>query len=267
MRGLRRLGSLVLLVPWSWSCATESGEESGVGGASGCVPGKVEECACPGGGPKGTQSCNASGTSFGECTGCGSGSGGGAGWPGSGGAGGSGATGGAGGGSGGASGGGGGSGGSGGASCPANHCTNGSLDCDEKKVDCGGTGCPACPYEVADCVESPKNGNEICDDQAFQVGAPGNYLLVCLNHAGGTIYVASNTGPKMTDGISRCQGWETNGQNAWDHLQYIQKLVCDSDQKQLAVDLTSYVGQNLWMGAHDAPAGGGHNTQSCLVKK
>jgi len=257
----------VLLVPWSWSCATESGEESGVGGASGCVPGKVEECACPGGGPKGTQSCNASGTSFGECTGCGSGSGGGAGWPGSGGAGGSGATGGAGGGSGGASGGGGGSGGSGGASCPANHCTNGSLDCDEKKVDCGGTGCPACPYEVADCVESPKNGNEICDDQAFQVSAPGNYLLVCLNHAGGTIYVASNTGPKMTDGISRCQGWETNGQNAWDHLQYIQKLVCDSDQKQLAVDLTSYVGQNLWMGAHDAPAGGGHNTQSCLVKK
>lgn len=256
----RFLGPLVILGSVSFACAGESSDDGAGGSAASCVPGKVEACACPGGGPTGTQACAADGKSFGPCTGCGNG--GAAGWP-SGGA--------AGGGTGGApSGGSGGtaaSGGTGGASCPANHCQNGIVDCDEQKLDCGGATCPACPYEVADCFQSPKNGNEICDDEAFKVAAPGSYLLVCLNDNGGTIYVASNTGPKMSDGISRCQGWETNNLNAWDHLQYIATLVCDSDQKQLAVDLSSYVGQTLWIGAHDAPGGGGHNTQSCLVQK
>jgi len=121
---------------------------------------------------------------------------------------------------------------------------------------------------VADCIESPKNGSEICDDQAWQVQSPGSPLvLVCLNANGGTIYVASNTGPKMTDGIERCQGWETNQLNAWDNLNYIAKLVCDADQKSLDVDLSGSVGSVVYIGVHDAPTGGGHNTQSCFAWK
>lgn len=92
-------------------------------------------------------------------------------------------------------------------------------------------------------------------------------MLVCLNANGGTIYVASNTGPKMTDGVERCQGWETNQLNAWDNLNYIAKLVCDADQKSLEVDLSASVGSVVYIGVHDAPAGGGHDTQSCFAWK
>lgn len=160
-----------------------------------------------------------------------------------------------------------GSGGSGGANCPSDHCTDTLQNCTETGVDCGG-GCAPCPYVVADCIESPKNGSEICDDQAWQVQSPGSPLvLVCLNANGGTIYVASNTGPKMTDGVERCQGWETNQLNAWDNLNYIAKLVCDADQKSLDVDLSASVGSVVYIGVHDAPAGGGHNTQSCFAWK
>jgi hypothetical protein len=123
-------------------------------------------------------------------------------------------------------------------------------------------------YSASDCLATANNDAEVCDDNVADVPTPPTGLvLVCLNANGGTTYISSNTGPVMSDGIARCQGWELNGQNAWDHLQYVVQLVCDSAQKTLAVDLTSSVGSAIWIGSHDNPAGGGDSTPSCLAYK
>ncbi len=208
-----------------------------------CVPGRQVTCPCPGG-AEGVQVCNPDGKSFGACA-CASadsGTGGNvsdAGWPDA--SGGSTATGGTGGGGGGTGGASGGAGGSGGSS----------------------------DYTQADCLVSSNNGSEICDDESFQVPSPTPALvLVCLNDNGGMTYIASNTGPKMSDGIQRCQGWETSQppENPWDHLQYLFKLQCDQTQKVLDVDLSGQ--SHVYVGTHDYPtAGAGHNTPVCLALK
>lgn len=238
------------------ACASSTPE------AKDCTPGTSVACTCTSG-KTGAQSCSDNGSSYGpcECTGSGGSGGsvgGGAGWPGTGSAAGSGGS---------STGGNAGSGTGGGDVC-AGHCGNGTKDCGETSTDCGGGECGACVYTQADCIQSANNGSEVCDDEAWQVATPGKpMVLVCINDNGGVTYVSSNTGPKMSDGVERCQGWETNGQNAWDYLQYISKITCDSLQKQIDVDLSTYVGTVLHIGTHDNPAGGGHNTPSCLAWK
>jgi len=116
------------------------------------------------------------------------------------------------------------------------------------------------------CDEEIRNGSEICDDAAF--GVPDPYeprALVCVTGEGGVGYVASNTGPTMSDGIARCQGWEENGQDAWDHLQYVEQLTCGYDGQVLEVDLEAWRGQTMWVGVHDHPLGGGHMTHVCIA--
>lgn len=238
--------------------------------AADCTPGKSVACTCPNGW-SGAQVCDQSGSGYGacECTGGGGSGGTGAGgWPGTGGGAGSGSGGTASGGVGGGGTGGGGAGGTGGGGACAGHCTNGVKDCGETGSDCGGGECAPCVYTQADCIQSANNGSEVCDDEAWQVATPGKpMVLVCISGNGGVSYVASNTGPKMPDGVERCQGWETNGQNAWDHLQYMFKITCDSTQKQIDVDLSAQVGNVVYIGTHDNPAGGGHNNPSCLAWK
>jgi hypothetical protein len=153
---LRWLGRFAVLGSLSFACAANSDDgAAGGGGTTSCVPGKVEECPCPGVGPKGTQICAADGKSFGECTGCGSGGGGG--WP-SGGAAGSGAAGsGA---TGGASGGGGGTtGGSGGPAArrvrPIIATTASSTATRRRRTVAAALARPVLTRSP-DCVESPK---------------------------------------------------------------------------------------------------------------
>jgi hypothetical protein len=217
-------------------CASEEASD-----ATSCVPGAQVVCDCPGN-AKGFQVCDATGNSYGECTGCSSGTGGGSGsggFPTTGGSGGM-VTGGAGGAS---------SGGTGGTST-------------------GGTGGGAGPvYTSADCLITANNDEEVCDDAQAEVPVTGALVLVCLTANGGKTYISKNTGPVMFDGISRCQGWEDNGQNAWDHLQYIYTLDCTTAQATLDVDLSSYVGQTIWVGVHDQPTGGGDNTPVCVAVK
>ena len=119
----------------------------------------------------------------------------------------------------------------------------------------------ACPQGCA------RNGSEICDDEGFQVpDPPVTVYLVCDNDNGGIAYVSTNTGPPCCgDGIPRCQGWEENGLNAWDYLDYIATLECTSAGLTLQVDLSSYVGQHLHFGSHDHPSGGGHMTMACIA--
>lgn len=111
--------------------------------------------------------------------------------------------------------------------------------------------------------------SEICDDAAWTVEPPGTDLvIVCLTDAGGIIYVATNTGPPdPVDGIQRCQGWELAGENAWDHLSYLYQLQCDQEQELLEIDLSAYVGQKRYFGAHHHPNGGGQLTHICLAHK
>ncbi len=121
-------------------------------------------------------------------------------------------------------------------------------------------------YTESDCLVSPTNDNEVCDDEGFTVGSNTDLALVCMGNQGGKVYIASNTGPVMFDGIPRCQGWENNGQNAWDHLDYIAAIVCDGTQSVLEVDLSNWAGQKVYVGVHDHPnAGVGHNTMACIV--
>lgn len=90
-------------------------------------------------------------------------------------------------------------------------------------------------------------------------------MLVCLEATGGQIYIATNTAIDI-DNVPRCSGRENNGQNAWDHLDYIAgPLTCDAEQKTLPFDLTPYVGQTLWFGAHNHPNGGGSGTTACMA--
>ena len=111
-----------------------------------------------------------------------------------------------------------------------------------------------------------RNGSEICDDEVFGVEAGVQYGLLCAQAGGGISYVSRNTGPTMSDGMERCQGWEENGQNAWDHLDYISKTICENEGDVLEIDLSDYVGGHLWFGSHDLPDGGGDMTNTCLAR-
>jgi hypothetical protein len=124
----------------------------------------------------------------------------------------------------------------------------------------------ATAYTIDDCIKSARNGSEICDDTAFFVPAGADLVLVCLDDNGGMGYVSSNTGPVMEDGMARCQGWEEQGLNAWNHLEYVDSLVCDEPQKLIELDLPA--GSKRWMGIHDYPQiGQGHFTMACLADK
>lgn len=161
------------------------------------------------------------------------------------------------------------------ATCVAD-CDTGASCCGDGCVDLltDGANCGACDRSCTDddchggacCLESCRNGSEICDDQAFQVPSPYvTMYLVCRNGNGGVAYVATNTGPMMSDGVYRCQGWEENGQNAWDYLDYVVTLICNTAGQQIEVDLSAYAGSTLYVGAHDLPEGGGHMTDVCIA--
>jgi hypothetical protein len=122
------------------------------------------------------------------------------------------------------------------------------------------------PYTIDDCIKSARNGCEICDDAVFVVPNNTELVLVCLDDNGGKGYISSNTGPKMEDGVARCQGWEQKGLKAWDYLNYVDSLVCDKPQKLINLNLTP--GKKYWMGIHDYPkVGKGHFTMACLAPK
>ncbi len=116
------------------------------------------------------------------------------------------------------------------------------------------------------CDKEIRNGSEICDDAGFDVADPyGPMAIVCVTGEGGIGYVSTNTGPEMSDGISRCQGWEERGQDAWDHLAYLDKVVCEFDGQVKEVDLRAWEGRGLYTGVHDHPDGGGHMTHTCIA--
>lgn len=255
----RAVSAAVLALPLSLACADDDDAGDAV---PKCVPGQQVSCACPGSEPGGVQVCQQNGT-YSTCLNC---PGGNSVWPsgpdagvsGSGGSGGSGGAAGS-----------GASGGSGNTGPCANHCSNGVTDCGEQNVDCGGDCPPTAQYTWCDCLfDTPRNGSEICDDSGFVVPAnPPPGVLVCLEPAGGVIYTSTNTAIDPTDGKPRCSGWELNGQNPWDHLDYIAQLTCDAAQKTTDVDVSAYVGQTLWFGAHDNPSGGGKGTTACIAIK
>lgn len=151
------------------------------------------------------------------------------------------------------------------------HCQNGAQDCGEQGVDCGGecAACPATGYQYSDCKshEAVSNGSEDCDDTWLDVEPPGTqYVLVCFNHNGGVAYASTNTGPVMSDGVARCQGWEEMGVWAGEQLDYLAKMTCDSDQKTLPLDLSAWVGKSVHMGSHTQPDGSGHGTVTCIAQ-
>jgi len=111
-----------------------------------------------------------------------------------------------------------------------------------------------------------RNGSEICDDEVFGVEPGRRYGLSCVGPEGGIGFVSSNTGPVMSDGMERCQGWEERGEDAWDSLEYIHSFVCNSE-RIVEVDLSDWSGGHLWFGSHDHPGGGGHMTNICLVSR
>jgi len=116
------------------------------------------------------------------------------------------------------------------------------------------------------CDKEIRNGSEICDDAGFDVPDPYQRMaIVCITGEGGVGYVSTNTGPEMSDGVPRCQGWEENGQNAWDHLDYIEAVDCTADDQVHEVDLSRWTGRGLWTGVHDQPGGGGHMTHTCIA--
>lgn len=115
-------------------------------------------------------------------------------------------------------------------------------------------------------VACARNGSEICDDEVFGIDPGVTYGVECVGPNGGIGYVATNTGPAQSDGMHRCQGWEDAGQDAWDHLDYVDQLLCDTAGEVLALDLGPWSGGYLWFGSHDHPAGGGHMTNICLVE-
>ncbi|HCP46941.1 MAG TPA: hypothetical protein DIU15_12920, partial [Deltaproteobacteria bacterium] len=113
-----------------------------------------------------------------------------------------------------------------------------------------------------------RNGAEICDDELFTAPGPGDPQLgiLCENGEGGIGFVSSNTGPAQSDGVTRCQGWEDQGLDAWDYLDYVDSIVCDQAGVVLPIDLSASPGGHFWFGAHDNPGGGGHMTNICLVE-
>jgi hypothetical protein len=117
----------------------------------------------------------------------------------------------------------------------------------------------ACGYV---CGDSVRNGSEVCDDQALEVGGEALYLH-CVTAEGGVAYVANNTGPPQMDGVARCQGWEDMMLNAWDYLDYVQMMTCDEVGKTMPIELPQ--GTQAWFGVHDQPTGGGHFTEVCVA--
>lgn len=254
--------AITLFVLLACSAGDGGSESFGTnGGGEPCTPGEQRGCACPGGAPDGVQVCAASGDRFDACTGCpaadtGSSSGD----------------------------------ASVGSSSEADtsaddtsaassesttdvgpcagHCTNGVQDCDEPFTDCG-SDCPEVPYYTfCDCmIDTPRNGSEVCDDTGFVVDAMSlPNVLVCLEATGGQIYIATNTSIDPNDQAERCSGWELMGQNPWDYLDYVvPALTCDAEQATMPFDISGYVGQTLWFGAHDHPRGGGSGTTACIA--
>ncbi len=122
------------------------------------------------------------------------------------------------------------------------------------------------PEPTWSCDASMRNGSEVCDDEVFSV--PDPYVpmaIVCLSDNGGVAYVSTNTGPTMSDGVPRCQGWEENGMNPWDYIEYIDQVVCGYTGEVLEVDLSAWSGGTLWVGVHDHPEGGGSMTEACIA--
>ena len=115
-------------------------------------------------------------------------------------------------------------------------------------------------------VACARNGSEICDDEVFGVSAGVTYGVLCEGPNNGIGYVATNTGPAQADGVNRCQGWEDQGLDAWDYLDYVDSMVCDTAGEVLELDLSPWAGGNLWFGSHDNPGGGGSMTNICLVE-
>lgn len=129
--------------------------------------------------------------------------------------------------------------------------------------------CDAEGWSILHCA---RNGDEVCDDEMFRVPDGDVELgLRCDSARGGTGFIAAASGPVQEDGHRRCQGWEERGQNAWDHLDYLYRFVCDEDGLVLPVDLEARAGGPLWFGSHDDPSGRGHRpgfmTRICLVQR
>jgi hypothetical protein len=156
--------------------------------------------------------------------------------------------------------------------CPTGHecCDGGCVDVQVDVANCGACGRTCDDGECwhgGCCIESVRNGSEICDDQHFTV--PDPYVpmyLVCKNDNGGVGYVSDGTGPPCEDGVNRCQGWEQNGMNAWDYLNYIETINCTAADLYVEVDLAAWTGQGMYVGSHDQPGGGGHMTETCIAE-
>ena len=67
--------------------------------------------------------------------------------------------------------------------------------------------------------------------------------------------------------MNRCQGWEDNGEQAWDYLDYVESFVCDTPGETIEVDLSEWQGDSIWFGSHDHPSGGGEMTRTCLMSR
>lgn len=144
--------------------------------------------------------------------------------------------------------------------------------------DCGLTGCDGGVCRTYTCILGCRNGSEECDDERFTVTSP-IMLLVCVDGDNGIAYVATNSGPQCLDadscdglhgneGNDRCQGWERcECEHAWEpgNVNYVANMECTSPGLFLEVDLSAYVGQNLYVGVHDNPNGGGHMNEVCIA--
>lgn len=123
---------------------------------------------------------------------------------------------------------------------------------------------PSAPTGQWVCAEGARNGDEVCDDAGFYA-TTARTALKCESATGGVAYIATNTGPACSDGVNRCQGWEESGQEAWDHLDYVAQLDCETDGQYLEVDLRRYDGEVLYVGSHTQPDGSGRMTWGCIA--
>jgi hypothetical protein len=142
------------------------------------------------------------------------------------------------------------------------HCGACNRPCEDElwgdPPQCFGGGC---------CLKGCRNGSEVCDDEHFSVPSPYTRMfLVCYNANGGVAYLATNTGLPCDDGISRCRGWEENGMDAWDHLQYVAQMDCTTAGSFMEVDLSGLEGVGMYIGVHDQPTGGGDMTAVCVAE-
>jgi hypothetical protein len=48
-------------------------------------------------------------------------------------------------------------------------------------------------------------------------------------------------------------------------LNYVVSVECISPGQFIEVDLSAYMGQNLYVGVHDNPNGGGHMNEVCIA--